>query len=144
MKIRADIAEMLRDGLTDRQIEKQAGVNHVRISAARAAMGIPKCRGGQRPQESLEKGLRDRAREVAGGHWEWLGTFSRSCPVFRFNGIRVTAYRAAFVARYGRRPVGAVRPVCGYPHCVAPDHVDDQAGRDRTDAVYAALFGGAK
>ena len=42
-----------------------------------------------------------------------------------------------------RQPIGYVRPGCGYPHCVAPDHVEDQQMRDQLKTQMTAIFGGA-
>lgn len=142
MNIRADIAEMLRDGLTDRQIEKRAHVCHTTAAAARRALGLPKCRPGRKTEHTLAEALADRSRDIGDGHREWTGQFAGPCPVLRYRGIRTTAYRAAFVVRHGRKPVGEVRPGCGRPGCVAPDHMDDRPARERNAAAYKALFGG--
>jgi hypothetical protein len=50
-----------------------------------------------------------------------------------------TAYRIAFQIRWGREPVGYVKPGCEYDGCVHPEHVEDQPMREQ----YAAIFGAA-
>ncbi|MGW1939003.1 hypothetical protein [Streptomyces goshikiensis] len=143
MRVRTDVAEMLRDGLTDTQIARHAHVAHQTVAAARSALGLPKCKPGQKRQASLEQALRDRSREVEGGHWEWTGPRSNGLAVVRFDGRRYTACRAAFIVRHQRAPIGEVHPGCGRRDCVAPDHMDDRPARERNRATYAALFGGA-
>lgn len=141
MKIRADIADMLRDGLTDTQIARRAHVGHKTAAAARAALGLPKCRAGNKPQQSLEQALYDRSRPVDGGHREWTGATYRNTQHFKYDGERYLAGRAAFIVRWQRAPVGAVKPGCDYPGCVALDHVEDRPMRDRNRKTYAAIFG---
>ncbi|MFF4576884.1 hypothetical protein ACFY15_00505 [Streptomyces sp. NPDC001373] len=143
MKIRADIAEMLRDGLTDRQIEKQAHVCHTTVAAARKDLGIPVCRGGARTTVSLAEAILMRSEPAGDGHRRWTGQLSAKVPVLRWHGRRTTAYRAAFIAHNHRAPVGIVQPGCGKSWCVAPAHMDDRPARERNRATYAALLGGA-
>ncbi|MFI1472081.1 hypothetical protein [Streptomyces wuyuanensis] len=143
MKIRADIAEMLRNGVTDTDIAARAHVTERTAAAARAALGIPKCRAGRKPQQSIEQALLDRSRPIDDGHRQWTGATYGKHQHLKHNGRRYTAARAAFIARYDREPVGAVIPGCGLPGCVAPDHMEDRPMRDRNRAVFAAIFGGS-
>lgn len=142
MKVRADIAEMLREGLTDRQIELRAHVCHTTAAAARRALGLPKCRAGRKSEPTLAEALANRSRAVLDGHRVWTGQFSGPCPVLRYRGVRTTAYRAAFIVHHGGPPVGVVQPGCGESWCVAPQHMDDRPARERNRAAYKALFGG--
>lgn len=142
MKIRTDIAEMLRDGLTDIQIARHLHTAPKTVAAARASLGLPKTRPGKPRQLSLDQALRDRSRIVDGDHWEWTGPQSNGRPVVFFDGRRYTAARAAFILRHQRAPIGDVLPGCGRAGCVAPDHVDDRPARARNQATYDALFGG--
>jgi hypothetical protein len=48
----------------------------------------------------------------------------------------------AFRIRHGRDPVGYVYAECGVEHCVAPDCVDDEAGRARTREQFRYFTGG--
>jgi hypothetical protein len=142
MTIRPDIAEMLRDGLTDRQIEKRARVCHTTVAAARRALDIPVCRGGARTTCTLTEAILERSEDADSGHRRWTGQLSNKVPVLRWYGRRTTAYRAAFIAHHGRPPVGIVQPGCGESWCVAPEHMDDQPARERNRVAYNALFGG--
>ncbi|MEU4348275.1 helix-turn-helix domain-containing protein [Streptomyces sp. NPDC023838] len=145
MKIRSDVAEMLRDGLTDTQIAARAHVSHRTVARARRALDIPRCRAGARSPDTLEHALRKRCRILDDGHWEWAGpTHSGGFTHFKFRGTRYTAPVAAFLVRYQRAPVGLVQAVCGMQGCVAPGHVEDRPMRDRTNDTYAAIFGGGR
>ncbi|MFD4738681.1 hypothetical protein ACFWNQ_15110 [Streptomyces virginiae] len=143
MKIRADVAEMLRDGLTNQQVARRAHISQQTAAIARAALGLPKSKPGQKRQASLEQALRDRSRVVDAGHWEWAGPRSNGLAVVHFDGRRYTACRAAFVIHHQRAPIGEVRPGCGRAGCMAPAHMDDRPARERNNATFVALFGGA-
>jgi hypothetical protein len=129
--------------MTITQTAARAHVSHKTVSAARNILDIPKCRPGTKPQLSLERAFADRTRATAGGHMEWAGQYDGPCPVFRFNGRRYTAYRAAFVVGHGREPVGFVKTGCEREGCVAPAHVEDRPMREKNRKAYAAIFGGA-
>lgn len=143
MKIRTDVAAMLRDGLTNQQIAARAHVAHRTVAAARAALGLPKMRCGRRATTSPAEAFADRTRPVDGGHLEWTGTYLGTTPAVEFDGNRFTAGRLAFWVRYERYPVGLVLPDCDYPGCVAPDHVQDQPMREQLRTQYTAIFGRA-
>lgn len=83
---------------------------------------------------TLEEKFRARTVPVDGGHLMWTGS-----EEIRWNGRLLQASRVAFELRTGRKPVGYVRPDCGMHGCAAPDHVDDQPGRERTRAQLQAV-----
>lgn len=144
MTIRADVAELLHTGLSDRAIGRQLHADRQRVAATRAVLGLPKTRSGGRPAASLEDAFRDRTRPVDGGHLEWTGHINRKgLPALRHNGAMHTAYRVAFRLRTGHDPVGRVRPDCDHPRCVAPEHVEDAPGRARTRQLLDAIGGQA-
>lgn len=145
MKVRTDVADMLRDGLTNAQIARHARVSHRTIAAARTALGLPNCKGGNKSDPNIEEALRKRSQSTIDGHREWLGGVDGpgNTPVLRIHGVRTTAYRAAWIALHGRPPIGEVKPGCGRPRCVEPSHLDDRPARERNEAAYNALFGGA-
>ncbi|MGW6454999.1 hypothetical protein ACWF94_03590 [Streptomyces sp. NPDC055078] len=118
------------------------GVDPTTAARARTALGIPRARGGTRPA-TAEAVFHARTRRVRGGHLAWTGhRNAHGVPLIRIAGICRSAYRVAFRLRHGRDPVGKVRPGCGRPGCVAPDHLEDRPMRERTKALYAAIFGG--
>ncbi|WP_371652474.1 MULTISPECIES: hypothetical protein [unclassified Streptomyces] len=83
-----------------------------------------------------------RTRQTDDGHREWIaGTTTHGVGRFQYNGAAYTTMRAAFILRTGRQPVGTVRPVCEQPRCCEPEHVDDQATRQRDRAALAAVLG---
>jgi hypothetical protein len=83
------------------------------------------------------------AKAVDGGHREWTGHQDRNgVPLLRSGGAKRSAYRFAFVLRYGREPIGRVLPGCDRPGCVAPEHVEDRPMREQLRKQVAALLGG--
>jgi hypothetical protein len=145
MKIRADVAALLRAGLSDREIARQLKVDAKTVGRNREHLRIAKSRPGRRPAAGPQELFRKRTRPTeTGGHLEWTGHRNSSgVPAFRWAGHLVTATRIAFIARYEREPVGYVRATCGHPGCVAPDHVEDRPMRARNKATFDAIFGGA-
>lgn len=83
------------------------------------------------------------AEAVDGGHLQWTGNKDRNgVPLLRSGEVKRSAYRFAFVLRYGREPIGHVLPGCDRRGCVAPDHVEDRPMREQLRKQVAALFGG--
>ncbi|WHM36291.1 hypothetical protein [Streptomyces sp. BPTC-684] len=90
----------------------------------------------------LAEAFAARTRPSDDGHREWAaGTTTQGVGRFQYNGVAYTSHQAAFVLRTGRHPVGTVRPVCERPRCCEPEHVDDQATRQRDRAALAAVKG---
>lgn len=141
MKIRADIAELLRQGLTNAAIARQLRCDRKTVAATRAALRLPMTPPGseQRPLADL---IAARTELVDGGHMRWTGTVNDTgTAVLNYLGAPKTAARLVFLLRYGRQPVGQVKTGCDYPGCVHPDHVEDRPMRERNRATYAAIFG---
>jgi hypothetical protein len=84
------------------------------------------------PASSWRDAFEARAVAVEGGHLHWCGatTGTSATPVVAFGGQVETAYRLAFRWWHGREPEGNVRPRCGYPHCVAGEHLADKRIRE--------------
>lgn len=142
MKIRVDVAELLRAGHSDREVSRTLHIDAKTVAHARTALNIPKASSGRRAANSPQDIFRRRTEPADGGHLTWTGHVANNgVPMLRWAGRKFTAYRLAFVMRYGRQPVGQVRPGCGFHGCVAPDHVQDQPMRVRDRAAYAAIFG---
>lgn len=141
MKIRADIAELLHTGNSDSAIARQLRCDRKAVARARAALGLPKTPHG-RPTPLADL-IAARTEPVEGGHVRWTGTTNVSgTPVLNYRGEGPrSVHRLVFIVRYGREPVGKVRAACGYPRCLAMDHVEDQPMRERNRATYAAIFG---
>lgn len=141
MKIRADIADMIRAGATTTAIKATLHVGYGTVTNARKALGIPAPTLCGRPLLPIPGLFHARTEPVDGGHLRWTGYVSNGVPTLGRRGRPHSAYRIAFEIRYGRKPVGLVRSTCGYPQCVAPDHMQDRPMRDRLNAQYAAIFG---
>ncbi len=143
MRIRADIAELLHQGLPNHVIARQLHTSPNTVQKTREALGIPNLTLGPRPAGSPEELFAARTEPLPGGHLKWTGTNSEGSLKFRWQGRDHSATAIAFRIRTGRDPVGRARTSCDLPLCVAPAHVSDQAERDRDNAAFNALFGGA-
>jgi DNA invertase Pin-like site-specific DNA recombinase len=124
----AEIRELLHRGRSNNAIAEQLGVDRAAVRRIRKEVGIP----SPAPQPlSLEEKWKERTRPLEGGHLEWTGqrvNASRS-PVLHYKGEYHSPTSIAFRIRTGRDPVGYAIADCGMRQCVAPDHVEDEAGR---------------
>ncbi|MFE0651385.1 hypothetical protein ACFVZH_22630 [Streptomyces sp. NPDC059534] len=136
MKIRQDIADMLRAGHSQAAIEKALHVDHRTVSAARVALGLPPRKPGTKP-ETVEETFARRTREED-GHLIWLG---HDYAISTIEGASYSAARWSFQQHHGRPPVGKVFPGCGVKRCVHPCHVEDQPMRQALKAQLARIFG---
>ncbi|MGA5330980.1 hypothetical protein ACPCJT_20345 [Streptomyces griseoincarnatus] len=145
MKIRADVAELLKAGLSDTAIARQLGVDReCTVAPARAALGLPKHKPGRTPASTPEDLFWRRVRPLDDGHMEWTGTRTNGVPTLRHGGRVHTAYRVAFRIANGREPEGQAKPGCGRDGCVAPACQTDRITRAearKVDALYGAIFG---
>jgi hypothetical protein len=144
VKIRPDVAELLRAGHPDRAIARQLNVDAKRVAKARTFLGLPKAKRGVKPAATPEDLFWRRVKPTDDGHMQWTGSHTAGTPSMRHGGVVHTAYRVAFVIANGRDPEGYALPSCGHAHCVKPGHHNDRADRDRekrVDALYAGIFG---
>lgn len=142
MKIRADVAELLRAGYSDSAIERQLHVDHRTVGAVRELLNIPKAKRGRRPAATPEDLFWHRTQPADDGHLLWTGHLANGVtPALRHGGRLITAYRVAFRIRHGRDPEGKVTPSCDVDGCVHPNCMDDRTTRQRTASTYAAIFG---
>ncbi|MFI6639981.1 hypothetical protein [Streptomyces sp. NPDC050504] len=142
MRVREDVAALLREGLTDMAVAARLGVAASGVGRARAALGIPPHRRGRPAAPSAEALFRARTTPAAGGHLHWAGyRTADGVPVARWRGRGLGARGVAFRIRYGRDPVGYVKAGCGDDECVHPGHVEDRPMRERNQAAYRAIFG---
>jgi hypothetical protein len=145
VKARADVAELLRAGLSDRAIGRQLGVDpKTTVARTRASLGIPKAKSGIKPAGTAEDLFWRRVKPTDDDHMEWTGSTQCGTPVLRHGGRIQTAYRIAFRIATGRDPEGNALPSCGREHCVKPGHHADRADRareKRVNALYAGIFG---
>jgi Homeodomain-like domain len=143
VKIRADIAELLQQGMSDLAISQRLGCDRRTAAKARKALGLPKTPGGSKPQPLADL-VDARTEPVPGGHRRWTGHLnSTGTPVVHYQGRPQTAARLVFRLHHGRNPVGNVRAGCDYEGCIEGAHLDDRSMRERTRKAYAAIFGEA-
>lgn len=155
MRVRADVAELLRAGLSNQAIARQLGVDPVKtVARARAALGLPNVKSGIKPAATTEDLFWRRVKPTDDDHMEWTGPTQGGTPILRHGGRIHTAYRIAYRIANGRDPEGNVYPSCVREHCVKPGHHADRIDREREkrqkrkarereqrfDALYAAIF----
>lgn len=143
MKIRADIAELLHTGLSNRAIARQLSVDTKTVAAARTVLRLPKAKPGPRPAATPETLFWQRVQHTSNGHLLWTGSTYDGTPVVRHGSQHYTARRIAFRIRHGRDPEGYVTVACTVDGCVRPDCMDDRITRQRTDRAFEAIFGAA-
>jgi hypothetical protein len=144
MKVRADIAELLRAGVPQSHICRQLHCAPITVQRTREALGLPAPKAGPPGAPSLAEAFRQNAIPSEDGHLMWRGFDTRSTPRLTYGGRTYSGYRLAFVLHYRREPVGRVTAACGALGCVRGDHVADEpmrATNARADRVYAAVFG---
>ncbi len=143
MKIRTDVAAMLRAGHSDASIARTLHVDAHGVAATRRTLGIPQHKRGRTPAPSAKTLFDQRVRPADGGHLDWTGYRNADgVAVFRWAGRNHTVNRYAFETHYGRPPVGKVIPGCDHGGCVEGSHLEDQPMRDKLRAQLASIFGG--
>ncbi|MEU3124388.1 hypothetical protein ABZ696_29500 [Streptomyces albidoflavus] len=122
------IVELLNEGLSNGEIGRRLRTDRHAVARIRRDVGLPNI--VQRVQTLDEKWAAN-TRAADGGHVEWTGErgSSSGTPVMRYREQSYSPAAVAFRMRTGRAPQGYVFAGCGMKHCVAPEHVDDEAGR---------------
>jgi hypothetical protein len=140
---RADIVASLRTGLSDAAIARRLHCDKQRVGKIRRGLGLPSL-----PQQrlTLEEKWRASTRALDGGHLEWTGERGRSSgtPIMRYKERYYSPAAVAFQIKHGHAAVGYAIADCGLRHCVAPDHVEDEAGRQRIREQLRYLQGGGE
>jgi hypothetical protein len=86
--------------------------------------------------EAMRARFNAHTRPADGGHLTWTGPYTT-----HWHGHKWHPTALAFYLRTGRRPDGNALPDCEHPHCVQPDHVDDENGRQRIRQQIRAIRG---
>jgi len=146
MKVRADIAKLLRQGVPQIQIVRQLHVAPLTVQKTREALRLPAPRSGRRfTYASLEEAFCQGAEPVDGGHVRWTGYRDKdNTPRVCYRQQPQAAPRVAFKLFHGREPVGKALPTCGVKGCIAGEHLADRPMRkanQRADALYDGIFG---
>jgi hypothetical protein len=148
MKIRADIAAMLRDGVPQIRIARELNVDPATVRRARDALGLPAPRRGSRSRyPTLAAVFHGNSERLEGGHVRWIGyrDAHSNTPIVFYGGQKTPAPKVAFQLHHGRDPVGKTLPTCRMTGCIAGAHLADRPMREanaRADALFDAIFGG--
>ncbi|MDT0306166.1 WhiB family transcriptional regulator [Streptomyces sp. DSM 44917] len=119
MRIRADVADLIRAGLPVREIAARAHVSAKTIARARRALQLPPVPTGCAPAPSLRAYMTARTRRTPDGHLIWTGPISERGPRVRYGHREGSARTAWWEITHGRPPHGRPRPACGIPLCLA-------------------------
>lgn len=142
MKLRADIAVLIRDGHSDTFIARDLGAAKLTVAKTRRAMGLPPIQ--LRSVLTLDQKWATHAQPETAGHMAWDGPRNSSgVPILKHHRDRHQARAVAFRRRYGRDPIGYVTATCEHKWCVADDHVADKPMREQLANQFAAIFGSA-
>lgn len=128
----ADITAMLRDGHSNSRIARELHVDKQRVRRIRAELDLPAFVPVEQTRTIEEKWALF-ARAADGGHVEWTGErqSTSGTPTMRYKEEFHSPAAVAFRIKHGRDAVGYAMADCGRKHCVAPDHVNDEAGRQQ-------------
>ncbi|WP_079153810.1 hypothetical protein [Streptomyces malaysiensis] len=138
---RDQIIELLHQGLSNTAVSRRLRCDRHRVGDIRRELRL----ANVPPQLlTLEEKWAANTRPVEGGHLEWTGErqSTSGTPVLRYWPKTYSPAGIAFRIKHGREPKGYTYADCGYQHCVAPDHVDDEPGRARTREQLRYLNGG--
>lgn len=141
MKVRADVAELLRAGLSNRAIARQVHAGTQEVAEAREVLGLPKAKPGRTAAATPEDLFWRRTQPTDDGHLLWTGyRNNQGVPVLRHGGRGLSAYRIAFRIKYDREPIGYAKPGCTVEGCVHPNCIDDRPMQQKTRATFEAIF----
>lgn len=142
---REQIIAALKAGHSIYRINRELRVDKARVRTIRNELDMPTY---VRPAQTrtIEDKWREYTKPAGGGHMEWTGErgFTSRTPMLSFKAKHYSAAAIAFRMRTGRDPEGFVLADCGRKHCVAPDHVEDETGRQRNREQLRYLQGGRK
>ncbi|MEE1735939.1 hypothetical protein PUR49_05340 [Streptomyces sp. BE147] len=143
MRIRQDIADLLREGVPQQDIMRTLHVGHNAVSETRVALQLPAPVRGGRPLQPIETAFYARTEPVDDGHLRWTGHHANGVPRLGRQGKHPSAYQVGFQLHHRREPVGHAKPGCGWAQCVAPAHQEDRPMREQLRAQLVSIFGGA-
>lgn len=139
---RSDIIAMLQEGHSNTRIVRELRVDKQRVRRIRTELDLPTFVRTELTRTLEAKWALD-TQPVDGGHLAWAGERATSgTPVVSYRQKHHSAAAVAFRIRTGRDPQGYAIADCGMKHCVAPEHVEDEAGRIRNREQLRYLMGG--
>lgn len=127
---RTDIITLLQEGHSNTRIMRELRVDVARVRRIRNELGLPAFVPAEQTRTIQDK-WKLFARPIDDGHMEWTGerVGDAGSPVMRYKDGSFSPAAIAFEMRHGRPPQGYAIADCGRKRCIAPDHVDDEAGR---------------
>lgn len=127
---RADIVAMLQNCASNNQIVRELHCDKKRVIRLRAELDLPSYTPVERTR-TVEQKWALFAMPVEDGHVRWRGerATDSGTPLLRYKESCASAAAVAFRIKHGRPSEGYVVAECGMKHCVAPEHVNDEAGR---------------
>jgi hypothetical protein len=142
---RADIIALLGEGHSNLRIARELHCDKARVARIRRELDLPDYVPAEQTRTAEEK-WHSLTRPTDGGHVEWLGerATASGTPVMRHKEQPYSPAAIAFRIRTGRDAEGYAIADCGMQHCVAPDHVEDEAGRRRNREQLRYLTGGSE
>ncbi|MEU4178167.1 helix-turn-helix domain-containing protein [Streptomyces sp. NPDC026589] len=143
---RAQAAELLNTGASDRAIAAAVGIDRATVARMRRALDVPPAPRPAPPNRSTltveEKWRTFVTPADERGHMTWTGRLAGGAtPVMSYAGRAITARPVAYRMHTGRDPIGYVRPGCGRLDCVTPEHQEDEQDRVRERAELGAMLG---
>lgn len=138
-RVRADVAELLRAGYSDRAITRRLGIRTARVAEMRRALGYPPHKPGRTPASSVEDRFWRRAVPTDDGHLLWPTQELGRPPRLKWTDGQVLVHAVAFGIAHDREPVGRVLGGCERDGCVHPRHVEDDVLRTQFAAIFGAV-----
>lgn len=139
---RTDIIAMLQEGHSNGRIVRELRVDKARVRRIRDELDLPTFVRTELTR-TLEEKWALHTHPLDDGHLAWTGEHATGgTPVVSHRQKHHSAAAVAFHIRTGRDPQGYAIADCGMKHCVAPDHVEDEAGRIRNREQLRYLMGG--
>ncbi|MEU0671319.1 hypothetical protein ABZ330_00205 [Streptomyces sp. NPDC006172] len=137
---RSQIIAALRAGHSNLRISRELHCDKSRVARLRRELDLPDV---VLQPLTLEEKWASKTKPVDGGHLEWTGerATASGTPLMRYKEAGYSPAAIAFQIRHGRPAQGYVKAECGYKHCVAPDHVNDEAGRQQARLMLRAELG---
>lgn len=138
----ARLLKLAAQGWTTLAIARELHMDRRSVRQIRNDAGLPADPKPTQQPLTLEQKWASLTRKTRGGHRKWLGERAKrsGTPVMRYREQSYSPAAIAFRIRTGRDAEGQTFAECGYPHCVAPEHVDDTTTRFRDrDALRKVL-----
>lgn len=127
---REQIVTALRAGKSVTAVSHDLRADRSRIRRIRDELGLATYVVPEQ-NRTLEEKWAGHTRPAEDGHLEWTGERGKTSgtPVMRHRGKSHSPAAVAFWIRTGRVAQGQTSADCGMQHCVAPEHVKDEAER---------------